>query len=173
MGPYQRHYYRLGSVIRNTVSQAQDTLCRIQLGHIQRMLNDHYAKEVSDRTNYHINDHETGNPIWSTTPGWATEESKNRGLYPKSLGELCIELAQEEISYSGPVGCFGYKGIVGEQGEPIYEYRFCPYIRRKGPIGVSRDIQKLRETMYHKHTSPEKERKTAKSERLIELVRNA
>ena len=150
-GPYENHYYRLGSVIRNTVSQAQDTLCRIQLGHIQRMLNDHYAKEVIDRTNYHINDHETGNPIWSTTPGWATEESKNRGLYPKSLGELCIELAQETM-----------RVITNEYNTPPGFWTTWPG-----------DIQKLRETMYHKHTNPEKERKTARLERLIELVRNA
>ena len=147
MGPYQRHYYRLGSVIRNTVSQSQDTLCRIQLGHIQRMLNDHYAKEVSDRTNYHTNDHETGNPIWSTTPGWATEESKNRGLYPKSLGELCLEIHADRLRKAEKDG-----------------YAYWEWYE---------DVDKLRLAMYHKHTNPEKERKTAKLERLIELVRNA
>ena len=155
-GPYENHYYRLGSVIRNTVSQAQDTLCRIQLGHIQRMLNDYYAKEVGDRTNYHINDHETGNPIWSITPGWATEESKNRGLYPKSLGELCIELRQELLP-----------GFVIEYDDTV------DWLNRDAVYILRNEIQELRRAMYHKHTSPEKERKTAKSERLIELVRNA
>ena len=196
MGPYQRHYYRLGSVIRNTVSQAQDTLCRIQLGHIQRMLNNHYAKEVGDRTNYHINDHETGNPIWSTTPGWATEESKNRGLYPKSLGELCIELAQETLLE-------GVSVVPAFPGHRVAYIEWTQITDRFPNLEVNisisrRDIQKLRETMYYKKKNHcvgdgiydnteyfqnqldqliEKERKTARlggnPERLIELVRNA
>jgi hypothetical protein len=154
-----KYNYPLGSVIRNTVSQAQDTLCRIQLGHIQRMLNDHYAKEVNDRTIYHINDHETGNPIWSTTPGWATEESKNRGLYPKSLGELCIE---------------EWQNLALGEIELLRLYHPWENDFRGYPTNYSRDeIKELRTLMYHKHTDPEKERKTAKSERLIELVRNA
>ena len=146
MGPYQRHYYRLGSVIRNTVSQAQDSICRLYFTPFLAEIREQ-AKRLD----------EDGKYIAFLT---GAREDYVWPEPPQSLGELCIELAQEEISYSGPVGCFGYTGIVGEPGEPIYEYRFCPYVRRRGPIDVSRDIQKLRETLYHKHTKPVKERKT-------------
>jgi hypothetical protein len=67
---------------------------------------------------------------------------------PQSLGELCIELAQDDIS-------------------SIYTY-----FAESGQLaGQKRDIQELREKMYHKHTDPEKERRTARAERLIELLR--
>jgi hypothetical protein len=39
---YADHYYRLGSAIRETVSQAQDTLCGLQLGSVARRLRDYY-----------------------------------------------------------------------------------------------------------------------------------
>ena len=140
MGSYQRHYYRLGSVVRNTVNQAQDTLRRMSSG-------DYHHK---------WSDWRLANPDWTVSNYIVTHHFAV--TQPKSLGELCIELAQENLKfdrwYDTPDGL----GVVHEWG-------WRPYI--------AGDIQKLRETMYHKHTDPEKERKTAKLERLIELVRNA
>jgi hypothetical protein len=71
---YTDHYYSLGSVIRNTVSQAQDTLCGLQLGSIARRLRDYYASRFRD---------------YDEPPGTT---------YPQSLGELCIELAQSSMA---------------------------------------------------------------------------
>jgi hypothetical protein len=67
-GNYVDHYYSLGSVIRNTVSQAQDTLCRIWWGAKKREWLDYQD-------------------MFMYSPG----------TYPQSLGELCIELAQTKV----------------------------------------------------------------------------
>ena len=143
-GPYENHYYRLGSVIRNTVSQAQGLLCDL----------DWSRYEQGCRDSFH-------------DMGWM-----GPGLtYPKSLGELCIELAQETLLE-------GVSVVPAFPGHRVAYIEWTQITDRFPNLEVNisisrRDIQKLRETMYHKHTNPEKERKTAKSERLIELVRNA
>jgi hypothetical protein len=121
MGSYQRHYYRLGSVIRNTVSQAQDTLYRLKLGRErQRWI------AVVDRLR----------PVQPAGP-------------PQTLGELCIELAQNFI-----MDLEQYNKNV-----PI------PY----PPEPIRRNIQELRRVLYHKHKDPKEERLY----RLIDLVRTA
>ena len=68
-GPYENHYYRLGSVIRNTVSQAQDTLYRLKLGReTQQWL------DVVERMR----------PAKSMGP-------------PQTLGELCLEVSRPVV----------------------------------------------------------------------------
>ena len=141
-----KYNYPLGSVIRNTVSQAQDTLCGFKLGPNRRALSDY----------------------WVYYPGFHGGDTSN---YPQSLGELCIELAQETLLE-------GVSVVPAFPGHRVAYIEWTQITDRFPNLEVNisisrRDIQKLRETMYHKHTSPEKERKTAKLERLIELVRNA
>ena len=120
-GPYENHYYELGSVIRNTVSQAQDTLYRLKLGRVRQCWLD-----VVERLN----------PVQPAGP-------------PQTLGELCIELAQNFI-----MDLEQYNKNV-----PI------PY----PPEPIRRNIQELRRVLYHKHKDPKEERLY----RLIDLVRNA
>ena len=126
MGSYQRHYYRLGAPVREIVRRGQDTLYRLKLG----------------RERQHIAD------MIETAYGGAN--------WRQSLGELCIELAQELILV--PFCKLTPDGAGVMTGKYYY-----PHVRR--------DIQELREKMYHKHTDPEKERQAARAERLIELVR--
>jgi len=150
MGPYQRHYYRLGSVIRNTVSQAQDTLCGIwkhQFCDGLRSARDYFDGLCREQY-IHMNNPETGETLWTAIqkPG-----------PPQSLGELCIEIEQHSME-SAMSTERRWKGL----------FTVKPFIDTS-----RRDIQELRKTMYHKHTSLRKERKTARLERLIELVRNA
>jgi len=114
-GDYKDRYYELGSVIRKTVSQAQDTLYRLKLG----------------RETQHIVD--------------CLDRCYGGENYPQSLGELCIELAQTKVRN-------GVKH--GIQFDVCLE---------------KRDIQELREVMYHKHKDPKQERLY----RLIDLVRTA
>ena len=66
---YADHYYRLGSVIRNTVSQAQDTLCRLKLGRVRQCWLD-----VVSRLN----------PVQPAGP-------------PQTLGELCLEVSRPVV----------------------------------------------------------------------------
>ena len=139
-GPYENHYYRLGSVVRNTVNQAQDTLRRMSSG-------DYHHK---------WSDWRLANPDWTVSNYIVTHHFAV--TQPKSLGELCIELAQDKMA---PRFCEETPDGLGVMTGNYYY------------PGIRRDIQKLRETMWHTHIDPEKERKTAKLERLIELVRNA
>ena len=123
-----------GLVIRNTVSQAQDTLYRLKLGRErQRWI------AVVDRLR----------PVQPAGP-------------PQSLGELCIELAQDSWCRSN-------------MGSPLrriwintnLENSVFPILPRM--VATTRDIQELREVMYHKHKYPKEERLY----RLIDAVRNA
>jgi len=125
MGSYQRHYYRLGSVIRKTVSQAQDTLYRLKLGReTQRWL------DVVDRLN----------PVQPAGP-------------PQTLGELCLEVESDRLRF----------------GVLLAEYWGANVGQLMGKTPICRDIQELREVMYHKHKDPKEERLY----RLIDLVRTA
>ena len=127
---YADHYYRLGSVIRNTVSQAQDTLYRLKLGRVRQCWLD-----VVERLN----------PVQPAGP-------------PQTLGELCIELAQDAIL---------------EDNELPHRKRECWWLEclfYPDPHRCSlQDIQELRRVLYHKHKDPKEERLY----RLIDLVRTA
>ena len=132
-GPYENHYYELGSVIRNTVSQAQDTLCRLKLG---RETQEIQAK--IDRLFY-------------------------GDCWPQTLGELCIELAQDGF----------LKWHTG--GDPCHEnvrrwWKWRGLLEKDGMSVSRRDIQELRTLMYHKHKDPAKELKMQRIERMIRLV---
>jgi len=134
---YADHYYRLGSVIRNTVSQAQDTLYRLKLGgetqHIVDCIDRHYGG----------------------------------GNYQQSLGELCLEVVNEVISRGANENPAG----PGVRWEKVIWDMDCEYLGLsiKDMTVSRRDIQELREVMYHKHKDPKEERLY----RLIDLVRTA
>ena len=137
-----KYNYPLGSVIRNTVSQAQDTLCGFKLGPNRRALSDY----------------------WVYYPGFHGGDTSN---YPQSLGELCIELAQETLLE-------GVSVVPAFPGHRVAYIEWTQITDRFPNLEVNisisrRDIQKLRETMYHKHTDPKQERLY----RLIDAVRNA
>jgi len=151
MGPYQRHYYRLGSVIRNTVSQAQELLCGIwrhQLCDGLRFARDYFeglgAPGTREEKVGEIEFHDGSKIPMTVTKVKAKVQSV--GL-PQSLGELCIELARDNILRLS-----------------FTTWKWVPFVS----AGIGRDIQKLRETMYHKHTDPKQERLY----RLIDKVRN-
>ena len=159
-GPYENHYYRLGSVIRNAVSQAQDTLCGIwkhQFCDGLRSARDYFeglgAPGTREEKVGEIEFHDGSKIPMTVTKVRAKVQPVGP---PKSLGELCIELRQELLP-----------GFVIEYDDTV------DWLNRDAVYILRNEIQELRRAMYHKHTSPEKERKTAKSERLIELVRNA
>jgi len=127
---YADHYYRLGSVIRNTVSQAQDTLYRLKLGRER-----HRWIAVVDRLR----------PVQPAGP-------------TQTLGELCIELHVGKIL----LPCVRERQSCGwTQITTTFSNPYNPTIRR--------DIQELREVMFHKHKDPKQERLY----RLIDLVRTA
>jgi len=140
-GPYENHYYHLGDVIRGTVRDAQELMYDLEYSMICRKMYEYR---------------------WKRRDKWANYQPQ----YPQSLGELCIELAQNSLVYTDVTAI--PDGWVK-----------TTYFRR----GLQRDIQELREKMwhranigeaeYHKHTDPEREHKRAKCERLIELMRTA
>ena len=199
MGSYQRHYYRLGSVIRNTVSQAQDTLCGLgkQVEEYEKWRVSDLGPDYSgDGHAYFYNTPAHQNFAlgwWKTGAGIIVEEKPGP---PKSLGELCIELAQETLLE-------GVSVVPAFPGHRVAYIEWTQITDRFPNLEVNisisrRDIQKLRETMYYKKKNHcvgdgiydnteyfqnqldqliEKERKTARlggnPERLIELVRNA
>jgi len=111
MGSYQRHYYQLGSVIRNTVSQAQDTLYRLRLGReTQRWL------DVVERMR----------PLKSMGP-------------PKTLGELCIELKQDSMESAMEIerrwmGLISVKPYIDMARRDIQELRTKMYHKHTDPI---------------------------------------
>jgi len=128
-----------GLVIRNTVSQAQDTLYRLKLGRVRQCWLD-----VVERLN----------PVQPAGP-------------PQTLGELCCEVVNEVIVQ----GTNETPAKSGEKWEKVIWDMECPYfgITLKDMTVSRRDIQELREVMYHKHKDPKEERLY----RLIDLVRNA
>jgi hypothetical protein len=130
---YADHYYRLGSVIRNTVSQAQDTLARIRVHQRPALIRRIFPSADKPW------------PIYGYPPV----------QYPKSLGELCIELAQNKIL--DKVGWYTDWGFLTPP-EKLYVY---PDFRR--------DIQELRTKMWHKHIDPKQERLY----QLIDKIRTA
>ena len=104
-GPYENHYYALGEPIRNIVKQGQELLCSMNTGLNRRALSDY----------------------WVFYPGFHGGDTSQ---YPQSLGELCIEIAQDTmrqitIEYNTPPGFWG-----------------------TWPT----DLQALRELLYHKRT---------------------
>ena len=101
MGSYQRHYYRLGAPVREIVRRGQDTLYRLKLG----------------RETQHIAD--------------MIDRYYGGGNYPQSLGELCIELAQDNYRCTWN------------------HYR--SFIDGKFRRGLQRDIQELRRALFHKN----------------------
>ena len=74
---------------------------------------------------------------------------------PQTLGELCIELAQNRIREVAEDDYLSYLNFVTGQTSDDWPIR--------------RDIQALRRAMYHKHTDPKKERLY----QLIDKIRNA
>ena len=121
-GPYENHYYHLGDVIRGTVREAQDTLCRVNLGRERQ--NYWFGGTHGEFDRWLMDNH-------ASWPGTS---------YPQSLGELCIELAQNSLVYTDVTAI--PDGWVK-----------TTYFRR----GLQRDIQELREKMWHKHTDRGKE----------------
>ena len=74
---------------------------------------------------------------------------------PQTLGELCIELAQNRIREVAEDDYLSYLNFVTGQTSDDWPIR--------------RDIQELRRVMYRKHTDPENERLY----QLIDKIRNA
>ena len=106
MGPYERHYYRLGRAIMDTVKQAQALLCGIQRGRERQ-----YIVDCLD---------------------WCY----GGGNYPQSLGELCIELAQDNIRKSAENDYLSHLNFVTGQTSDDWP--------------ISRDLHALRQAMYYK-----------------------
>lgn len=112
-----------GLAIRNTVSQAQDTLYRLKLGRE----NQGFIRAI--------------------------ERLFGGENYPQSLGELCIELAQNGLGFDNA--------------------RLFRYHKLNITNKIRRDIQELRRVMWHKHTDPKKELFEQRLERMIRLVQFA
>jgi hypothetical protein len=148
-GGYSDHYYSLGSIIRDTVRYAQNALCGLQLGSISRRLRDYYDPPGQYETRKEICGKVTFGD-GTTAPLVFTKIKANvhpAGL-PQSLGELCIEVAQDS---------FRNRQRWNPPARILYEEK------------CRRDIQELRTKMYHKHIDPKQERLY----RLIDLVRTA
>ena len=121
-GPYENHYYSLGEPIRNIVKQGQELMCAVKLGMLYQDLLaelDYYDLLCASWT--HINNPENGETLW------AIDKSRGNTAYPQSLGELCIEIAQDELYYIMP------------SWEPEFS-------------DSRRDIQTLREHLFHRGT---------------------
>jgi hypothetical protein len=128
---YADHYYSLGETVRQTVKEAQDILWR--LGLCIYYQNYWFGGTYGDYNR------------------WLTgKESYPRVDYPQSLGELCIEMAQDKylrwqmdieygliwIQSNDPTRDNGLRN-------PDQIYGFGTETRR--------DIQELRRSLYHKH----------------------
>ena len=90
---------------------------------------------------------------------------------PQTLGELCIELAQEtllsQVEHYGESRDF--RVFLDESGKFImYFYEKLENLPESYKI-TRRDIQALRRALYRKHTDPKKERLY----QLIDKIRNA
>jgi len=106
-GLYENHYYALGEPIRNMVKQGQELLCAIEYGYERQKHLDFWDKY------------------------WTSREAR----YPQSLGELCIELAQERLSN---LKTWAEERFPGNKQLPV------------GWPQYRRDIQTLREHLYCK-----------------------
>ena len=127
-GPYENYYYSIGEPIRNIVKQGQELMCAVKLGMLYQDLLaelDYYDLLCASWT--HINNPENGETLW------AIDKSRGNTAYPQSLGELCIELAQDYIRI---------------MAKPALE----SYTRWAGtPWKLTTDLQILRELLYHKN----------------------
>ena len=139
-GPYENHYYALGEPIRNIVKQGQELLCAVRAGAFYQDLlsaRDYYDSLYASWT--HINNPENGETLW------AINKSRGNTAYPQSLGELCIEIAEEKL--------LAYK-VHGKMTDLIKEH-----IERVGVFGIKitkwfprSELDTLREHLYHKRT---------------------
>ena len=125
---YTNHYYALGEPIRNIVKQGQELLCAVRAGAFYQDLlsaRDYYDSLYASWT--HINNPENGETLW------AINKSRGNTAYPQSLGELCIELAQDYIRIMAKPALESYKRWPGT------------------PWKLTTDLQILRELLYHKN----------------------
>jgi len=121
-GPYENHYYALGEPIRNIVKQGQELLCTKVTN--RPPLIRKYIPPIGKPI-----------PVYSYPPV----------TYPQSLGELCIEIAEEKL--------LAYK-VHGKMTDLIKEH-----IERVGVFGIKitkwfprSELDTLREHLYHKRT---------------------
>jgi hypothetical protein len=107
----------MGAVIRETVGQAQKLLCALIRGRDRKML----ADDADACSFDYVKDKWVGNI-----------------QYPKSLGELCIEVAQEKI----------LSPDIKISSDGNWHYTMTTYYVFNQTI--RRDIQALRRAMWHR-----------------------
>ena len=132
-GPYENHYYSLGEPIRNIVKQGQELLCKLgkQIASYEKWrVSDMGPDYDGDGHAYFYNTpaHQNWALGWWRTGAGIVVSEKPIGL-PQSLGELCIEIAQDTMR------------------QITIEYNTPPGFWRTWPT----DLQTLRELLYHKN----------------------
>ena len=80
---------------------------------------------------------------------------------PQTFGELCIELAQEQILHPYGEYTWYYGSLIASGGRVLYGKDW--FVK-----DCRRDIQAIRRALYRKHTDPKKERLY----QLIDKIRN-
>jgi len=121
MGPYERRYYRLGAPVRETVRQAQENMANIWHSYCNRM----HRKA------------ETCGGVYSLYPYPPPIQ------YPKSLGELCIEVWD---------GWLHQRALIRENMNPTVLDERC-FGRPSGwwyGREVVPDLRGLRRAMWHR-----------------------
>ena len=116
-GPYENHYYALGEPIRNIVKQGQELLCTKVTN--RPPLIRKYIPPIGKPI-----------PVYSYPPV----------TYPQSLGELCIEIANDLLRLT--------------HVSPNKTYRLARNSLSPGShcfVITRRDVQTLRELLYHKN----------------------
>jgi hypothetical protein len=113
----------MSDTIRDIVRRGQDILAMSRLGLNRRTLSDY----------------------WTYFPGF---HSGDTSRYPQSLGELCIEISQDEIAKISDWRDTAEKDpyCKTQDGMMIYGYFGLQMALRAG------DIQQLKQAMWHKHT---------------------
>ena len=145
-GPYENHYYALGEPIRNIVKQGQELLCAVRAGVFYQDLlsaRDYYDSLYASWT--HINNPENGKTLW------AIDKSRVNTAYPQSLGELCIELAQDKYLRWQIDIDYGLLWMPSQDPERDNGLRNPDDVIGLGAETRS-DIQALRELLHHKRT---------------------
>jgi len=132
---YADHYYSLGETVRQTVKEAQDILARLAYHKYAEEIREQqaegreYTKRALLRAGAIVS--------WPAGP-------------PQSLGELCIELAQDKY--------LGWQmdiedGLIWVQSDDSESENWLKNPDQIQGFGTEtrRDIQELRIAMYHKH----------------------
>ena len=146
------HIAKIRPVIHETVRFWQDALFRLNLGKCHQSRLEYSARALKQVAHCH-----------DMAP-------------PQTLGELCMELAQEAMLEKQEAGITEYSiGIVKKEWTWPYNDSLPPDEWAKSMyelcrLRVSRrDIQAIRRALYRKHTDPRKERLY----QLIDKIRNA